>query len=138
MPVADGTSPSEGSQNNCGSSDYTAVVPKGSSSSGQDMSWDGRIRAFSCLAFALGCVWILLFPLVTLTTGEPKPRGTFFDENAMLIHHTTVKLAAGDVEWAQPGPLSEAYPQVSLVYEERTLLHKLLYLYSSAFLSFVR
>lgn len=68
----------------------------------------------SCLAFALGCVWILLFPLVTVTTGEAKPRGTFFDENAMLVHHTTVKLTAGDVEWAQPGPLSKAYPQVQL------------------------
>lgn len=68
----------------------------------------------SCLAFALGCAWILLFPLVTVTTGEAKPRGTFFDENAMLVHHTTVKLTAGDVEWAQPGPLSKAHPQVQL------------------------
>lgn len=69
----------------------------------------GRI---SCAAFILGCVWILLFPLVTVTTGEAKPRGTFFDENAMLVHHTTVKLTAGDVKWAQSGPLSKAYPQV--------------------------
>lgn len=63
--------------------------------------------------FALGCAWILLFPLVTVTTGEAKPRGTFFDENAMLVHHTVVELQAQDVHWVQPGPLREAYPQVT-------------------------
>lgn len=81
-------------------------------SSGKDSTWECRIRGASCLAFALGCLWILLFPLVTITTGEAKPRGTFFDENAMLVHHTTVKLTTDDVRWAQPQELSKLYPQV--------------------------
>lgn len=79
-----------------------------------DKSWDHRIWRLSCAAFALGCVWILLFPLVTVTTGETKPRGTFFDENAMLVYHTTVELTAADVDWARPRQLSEAYPQVTI------------------------
>lgn len=73
--------------------------------------WDRRIRIASGVSFFLGCVWILLFPLVTLTTGESKPRGTFFDENAMLVHHTVTKLTAADVDWAKPARLLEAYPQ---------------------------
>lgn len=74
-------------------------------------AWDRRIGVASCVSFLLGCVWILLFPLVTLTTGESKPRGTFFDENAMLVHHTSTKLTAADVDWAKPARLIEAYPQ---------------------------
>jgi len=78
---------------------------------GDDKAWDRRMRIASCASFLLGCVWILLFPLVTLTTGESKPRGTFFDENAMLVHHTSTKLTAADVDWAKPARLIEAYPQ---------------------------
>ena len=75
--------------------------------------WDRRVQMLSVASFVLGCLWIFLFPLVTVTTGEAKPRGTFFDENAMLIHHTSTKLTAADVDWARPAPLSEAYPGVS-------------------------
>lgn len=75
--------------------------------------WDSRVKVISVASFALGCLWIFMFPLVTVTTGEAKPRGTFFDENAMLIHHTSTKLTAADVDWARPGPLNEAYPRVS-------------------------
>lgn len=75
--------------------------------------WDRRVQMISVASFVLGCLWIFLFPLVTVTTGETKPRGTFFDENAMLIHHTTTKLTAADVDWARPAPLSDAYPRVS-------------------------
>lgn len=75
--------------------------------------WNRLIQVVSCLAFALGCVWILLFPMVTVTTGEAKPRGTFFDENAMLVHHTTLKLKASDIDWAQPRRLREDYLEVS-------------------------
>lgn len=77
----------------------------------KDTAWDRRVRLASCTSFVLGFVWILLFPLVTLTTGESKPRGTFFDENAMLVHHTVTKLTAADVDWAKPARLREAYPQ---------------------------
>lgn len=87
----------------------TAVPAAGND--GEDTAWDRRIRRASCVSFLLGCVWILLFPLVTLTTGESKPRGTFFDENAMLIHHTSTKLTAADFDWARPERLIEAYPQ---------------------------
>lgn len=75
--------------------------------------WDRRAQMVSVASFVLGCLWIFLFPLVTVTTGEAKPRGTFFDENAMLIHHTSTKLTAADVDWARPAPLSDAYPRVS-------------------------
>lgn len=74
-------------------------------------AWDRWIRGASCVSFFLGCVWMLLFPLVTLTTGESKPRGTFFDENAMLVHHTSTKLTVADVDWAKPARLTKAYPQ---------------------------
>ncbi|CAM9269215.1 unnamed protein product, partial [Hapterophycus canaliculatus] len=78
---------------------------------GKNTLWDYRVRIASCASFFVGCVWILLFPLVTVTTGETKPRGTFFDENALLVHHTSTKLAAADVDWARPSQLSKAYPQ---------------------------
>ncbi|KAM3568000.1 hypothetical protein VYU27_009867, partial [Nannochloropsis oceanica] len=32
----------------------------------------------------LGLGWIALFPLATITTFEPKPRGVYFEENALL------------------------------------------------------
>jgi len=31
-------------------------------------------------------VWILLFPLLSITTGELKPRGLYVDENSILVH----------------------------------------------------
>ena len=80
----------------------------------KNSTWDYRIRRASCLAFATGCLWILLFPLVTITTGEAKPRGTFFDENAMLVHHTMVKLTPEDVAWAQPAELRQTYSKVTM------------------------
>lgn len=89
----------------------TAATPATAGKAQEDTAWDRRIRIASGVSFCLGCVWILLFPLVTLTTGESKPRGTFFDENAMLVHHTVTKLTAADVDWAKPARLLEAYPQ---------------------------
>lgn len=88
-----------------------ATPGAGQGKAGDDTAWDHRVRRVSCTSFFLGCVWILLFPLVTVTTGESKPRGTFFDENALLVHHTTTKLTAADVDWAKPTRLLEAYPQ---------------------------
>lgn len=79
--------------------------------SDKDKQWDRRVKIASCVSFFMGCVWILLFPLVTVTTGETKPRGAFFDENALLVHHTSTKLTAADVDWAKPSRLSKAYPQ---------------------------
>ncbi|CAK9083316.1 Glycosylphosphatidylinositol anchor attachment 1 protein (GPI anchor attachment protein 1) (GAA1 protein homolog) (hGAA1) [Durusdinium trenchii] len=42
-----------------------------------------RSRTFSGLFLVLGVVWVTLFPLVCITTGELKCRGTYFSENAL-------------------------------------------------------
>ena len=34
--------------------------------------------------YSLGVCWLLLFPLVSVTTGEVKPRGLYVDEHALL------------------------------------------------------
>lgn len=73
----------------------------------------------SCISFALGIVWIFLFPLVTVTTGEAKPRGTFFDENAMLVHHTFMEMQPEDVDWALPGQLKISHDQVMKTIDNR-------------------
>lgn len=91
---------------------------------GEHTAWDRRIRIASCASFLLGCVWVLLFPLMTLTTGESKPRGTFFDENAMLVHHTVTKLTPANVDWAKPARLREAYPQQVKAWCGNFHLHK--------------
>lgn len=93
----------------------TAAVSDDAKSGENDIQAKGRataavVTALSCVLFALGVAWIFLFPLVTITTGEAKPRGTFFDENAMLVHHTSIDLRPADIEWAQPGSLRKAYP----------------------------
>lgn len=67
----------------------------------------------SFISFALGIAWILLFPLVTISTGESKPRGTFFDENSLLVHHTSVDVPSQDVAWASPAQLKASYPEVN-------------------------
>lgn len=88
-----------------------APAAESAAKASKDTLWDRRIRIASCVSFLMGCAWILLFPLVTVTTGETKPRGTFFDENALLVHHTSTKLTATDVDWTEPSRLSKAYPQ---------------------------
>ncbi|CAM9185558.1 unnamed protein product [Ectocarpus sp. 13 AM-2016] len=106
-------SKNRGKETNCTEHETTAAAAGAAAPGKADTStaWDRRIRGASCVSFFLGCVWVLLFPLVTLTTGESKPRGTFFDENAMLVHHTSTKLAVADVDWAKPARLAKAYPQ---------------------------
>ncbi len=111
----------------------TAAPPAGKDADGK--AWDRRISIASCVSFFLGCLWILLFPLVTLTTGESKPRGTFFDENAMLVHHTSTKLTPADVEWAKPARLVEAYPQQVKDVAERIALFQQYRLRRHSFLS---
>lgn len=111
-----GSQGKQGSKNsgNASSTQHDATTTAAAAASVKtdtNMAWDRRIRVASCVSFCLGCVWVLLFPLVTLTTGESKPRGTFFDENAMLVHHTSTKLTVADVDWAKPARLTEAYPQ---------------------------
>jgi hypothetical protein len=39
-------------------------------------------------AYCLGVVWVGLFPLVTVSTGEAKVRGTFVSENALPRRRT--------------------------------------------------
>ena len=34
--------------------------------------------------YGLGVLWMFLFPLVCISTGELKPRGTYMSENALL------------------------------------------------------
>ena len=41
------------------------------------------------VVYAAGLVWLLLFPLVSLSTGELKPRSLYIDEHALLINSGT-------------------------------------------------
>ena len=43
----------------------------------------------------LGVAWILLFPAVTITTGERRTRGSFFDENALMVRNQAARSAHG-------------------------------------------
>lgn len=45
-----------------------------------------RVPLLSFLLLLLSIVWILLFPLLSITTGELKPRGLYVDENSILVH----------------------------------------------------
>ena len=45
-----------------------------------------RVPLLSLLLLLLSIVWILLFPMVSITTGELKPRGLYVDENSILVH----------------------------------------------------
>ncbi|CAM9591309.1 unnamed protein product, partial [Discosporangium mesarthrocarpum] len=74
----------------------------------------------------IGCLWILLFPAVTVTTGEPKPRGTFFDESSLLVHHTVVELHNQDVDWVRSSRLLETTEHSSPVESNKLLSHLLL------------
>jgi hypothetical protein len=40
--------------------------------------------AVGVLCYVLGIIWVFLFPLVCITTGESKCRGTYMSENALL------------------------------------------------------
>ena len=42
-------------------------------------------RAFAILSYVAGIVWICLFPFVSISTGELKPRSIFIDENGILV-----------------------------------------------------
>eukprot|EP01038_Epipyxis_sp_PR26KG_P010410 gene10410-13985_t len=43
--------------------------------------------AISIFLYICSCVWFLILPLVSISSGEFKPRGLFVDENALLTHH---------------------------------------------------
>ena len=47
--------------------------------------------SFSWILFCAGILWIFLFPLVTISTQELKPRGVYFSENALLVYSTRAK-----------------------------------------------
>jgi len=73
----------------------------------------------SVLLYTLGLLWVCLFPLVCITTGESKCRGTYFSENALgagnarssfASHHIVQGEAIGDV--AAIGEVEEAMKQV--------------------------
>jgi len=61
-----------------------------------------HIKSALCLvALTAGVAWILAFPYVCVTTGEPKPRGTYFSENALMgefYHAQNVEAR----DWAAP------------------------------------
>ncbi|KAG6617494.1 uncharacterized protein IUM83_02531 [Phytophthora cinnamomi] len=44
-----------------------------------------RCLSLCWVTYALGLLWLLLHPAVTVTTGELKCRGTYMSENALLI-----------------------------------------------------
>ena len=52
------------------------------------------------LWFAIGLIWILLFPAATLTTGELKTRGTYQSEKALLFGATEVSYDGNDARAA--------------------------------------
>ena len=52
------------------------------------------------LWFAIGLIWILLFPAATLTTGELKTRGTYQSEKALLFGSTEVSYDRNDARAA--------------------------------------
>jgi hypothetical protein len=51
----------------------------------------------SVLLFAAGLVWVLLYPVMNVTTGELKCRGTFYDENALIARSSKPFIGASEV-----------------------------------------
>jgi len=52
-----------------------------------------RHKKIQVLFFCLGVLWILLFPAVTVSTGELKCRGMFVDENALNPYHLETEIS---------------------------------------------
>lgn len=46
----------------------------------------------ACCLFFLSALWYTLFPLISITTGETKPRGFYVDENALLARNGPAQL----------------------------------------------
>ncbi|KAH9125491.1 hypothetical protein AeMF1_003888 [Aphanomyces euteiches] len=55
----------------------------------------------SWIGVLLGIVWVLLHPVATVTTAEPKTRGTYFSENAMLADTMTASISDTHAAWAK-------------------------------------
>ena len=67
----------------------------------------GRVAAcVGIAAFAVGVAWFAAFPLITVSTGELKPRGTFISENALPRRHAPTVDA---VDAALPSRLAARY-----------------------------
>jgi hypothetical protein len=49
------------------------------------MEMKGKLLAYSFAAYLLSAMWVLLFPLVSISTSESKPRGLYVDENALVV-----------------------------------------------------
>ncbi|KAF0701431.1 hypothetical protein As57867_008043, partial [Aphanomyces stellatus] len=66
---------------------------------------NGRVQpgalVVSWIGIVLGIAWILMHPVVTVTTGEPKSRGTYFSENALLVDTTTAAIGDAQAAWAK-------------------------------------
>ena len=45
-----------------------------------------RALVAAIMLYALSCVWLLLFPLFSVSTGELRPRKMYVDEHAMLVN----------------------------------------------------
>ncbi len=54
----------------------------------------------SFLLFLLGILWVFLFPLVCITTGELKCRGTYFSENALMAGQAKPKFSGATLQFA--------------------------------------
>ena len=53
----------------------------------------------SILLLLLGIAWLFLFPLVTITTGELKTRGTYFSENGLQPLSAALSFSDADLDW---------------------------------------
>ncbi|TMW58301.1 hypothetical protein Poli38472_011889 [Pythium oligandrum] len=55
-----------------------------------------RALSLCWITYVLGILWVLLHPAVTVSTGELKPRGTYFSENALLVDSMEPKASNHD------------------------------------------
>ena len=51
------------------------------------------------LLYVLGVAWVLLYPVLNVSTGELKCRGTFFSENALIARSSKPLIAADQVRF---------------------------------------
>jgi hypothetical protein len=65
---------------------HTEVQPDASTADPKSEGGGGsKVQRAAWLAYGLGIAWFLLLPAVTISTGELKPRGIYYDENALLV-----------------------------------------------------
>ena len=81
-----------------------------------------KLLMYSFAAYALSVLWVLLFPLVSITTSELKPRGLYVDENALVVE--AMRSAHRDVPHKPPVIDSSSQAQQSQS-QQFTNMHEL-------------